>query len=243
MTLLAEDPELWDTVFSESPERVGLVLRLLRAHGKSVLDVGCATGSLCRELRRAGAETFGVDINRRFIDKARTKDPAGHYMRGNMRNFRLRHKFDVLVCLGTTFSYNLTNRDIQTCLRNFRGHLRQRGCLMIDVLNAAAFTGPRHFELRSRHEFRYAGARAVATITHRLHLQRQTMSEQVSWAVSRRPRRRDPPEHLRMLFPQELRFHLQVAGFERIRLMDSYTSTSRSFAGRRLIAVAFRSGH
>lgn len=240
MTLLSDDPDLWDTVFLESAERSRFVRRVARRIGGRVLDVGCATGALCRHLSGAGAQTVGVDLNRRFIAKAQAADPGGRYVVGNMRSFRVGRRFDLLVCVGTTFSYNLTNRNIQICLRNFRAHLREGGFLLIDVLNAAAFLGPRRFKLRTRHEFVHAGGRAVATIHHRLHLKKQVMSEQVSWAISGRMRRRDPAEALRLFFPQELAFHLESAGFDRITLADRYGSPRASFNGKRLIALARR---
>lgn len=238
MTLLSENPDLWDTVFSESSQRLRFISRIVARAGGRVLDVGCATGALCRELGRRGGNILGVDLNARFIRKARSKDGSGTYRVGNMRTFKIRRQFDLIICVGTTFSYNLSNRQIRTCLENFRNHLRPNGYLLIDVLNAAAFLGPLPFRSSTRHEFSYLGGRAVATIQHRLHLRKQTMSEQVSWAMQGRRLRRDPPEELRLLFPQELVFHLETAGFERIELTDRYGRASAAFDGRRLIAVA-----
>lgn len=238
MTLLSEDPDLWDTVFSESPERLRFILKIVRRAGDLVLDVGCATGALCRELGQCGAEVVGVDLNARFIRTARSKDPGGNYRVGNMRTFRIERRFDLIVCVGTTFSYNLTNRQISLCLANFRRHLRPNGYLLLDVLNAAAFMGPRPFRSITNHEFEYLGHRALATIRHQLHLRKQTMSEQVSWRIHGRRQRNDPPEELRLLFPQELVFHLETAGYERVELTDRHGKAGAAFDGRRLIAVA-----
>jgi len=43
-----------------------------------------------------------------------------------------------------------------------------------------------------------------------------------------------------LFFPQELAFHLEVAGFDDVKLMDGYGKISKDFSGRRLIAVAAR---
>jgi SAM-dependent methyltransferase len=242
VTLLAEDPRLWDTVFRESPERARFIRRAVRSAGPRLLDVGCATGSLCRLLRQSGIEGVGIDINSRFIATARSKDPAGEYFVGNMRTFRLGRKFDLIMCLGTTFSYNLTNKEIRASLQNFRAHLRRDGCLVIDVLNAIAFLGPRAFKRTTRHAFKHDGVDTTATIRHRLSLKNQLMSEQVTWKTFGRRPRRDPPEELRLFFPQELAFQLEAAGFADISLMDGYRNASAPFTGRRLIAVARRDG-
>lgn len=240
MTLLAEDPGLWDNVFSESATRARFVTRLARKAGPNVLDVGCATGSLCELLRRRGLTPAGVDINREFIAAARRKDPAGSYTVGDMETFRLARKCDLIVCLGTTFSYNLTNAAVSASLRNFRKHLRSGGRLVIDVLNAIAFIGPRPFLRTTCHRVRHQGQAMTATIRHELDLKHQTMTEQVTWRIPHHKTRRDPPEKLRLFFPQELAFHLEQAGFCDISIRDTYYKATTAFDGRRLIVVATR---
>jgi SAM-dependent methyltransferase len=240
VTLLAEDPDLWDAVFSESAMRARFVRRLARRIGPRVLDVGCATGSLCALLRRQGFDPVGIDKNRRFVDAARRKDPNGTYAVGDMRTFKLHRKFDVIVCLGTTFSYNYTNAAIRACLQNFIRHLSPRGRLVIDVLNAIALLGPMPFQHRTQHHLQYKGKRATATIRHELDLGRQLMTEQVTWRFVGRAAHRDPPEKLRMFFPQELAFHLEQAGLGNWKLMDTFGKSRVAFVGRRLIAVAGR---
>jgi 2-polyprenyl-3-methyl-5-hydroxy-6-metoxy-1,4-benzoquinol methylase len=85
MTLLADDPDLWDIVFREPPARARFIEQLARETGGRLLDVGCATGSFCRLLRRRGVEAEGVDINPRFVEAARAKDPDGSFHVGDMR--------------------------------------------------------------------------------------------------------------------------------------------------------------
>ena len=201
MTLLAENPDVWDIVFRESGARVRFVEKLISDAGTRVLDVGCATGALCAALRRRGARSFGLDLNPRFVEAARANDPGGEYEVGDMRSFRLGRRFDLLICLGTTFAYNLTNDDIAETLASFRAHLKPGGRLVIDVLNAIAFTGPRPFRVRTQHTFARKGFHATATIRHRLNPRTQTMTEQVSWKLKGQPLRRDPEESLRAILP------------------------------------------
>jgi SAM-dependent methyltransferase len=92
VTFLAKDPDLWDAVFSESATRARFVRRLARRIGPKVLDVGCATGSLCALLRRQGFDPVGIDKNRRVVGAARRKDPNGTYVVGDMRAFKLHRK-------------------------------------------------------------------------------------------------------------------------------------------------------
>lgn len=238
MSLLARDPALWDIVFNEPVDKVRLVQRVMKRAGNAVLDVGCATGSVCRLLRERGAKAVGLDINSRFVTAARRKDPNGEYHVENMRNFELGQRFDLIICLGTTFAYNLTTQEVLKTLQNFKAHLKPGGYVVIDVLNAAAFLGPRPFQPCTQHKSVRDGFRATATIRHSLDLRTQRMTEQVSWRINGKHVRRDSPERQRLFFPQELRFYLEAAGFDGVRLTDSYGQASKVFHGRRLIAVA-----
>jgi SAM-dependent methyltransferase len=226
------------TIFHDWRDRVRFIEGVMRHAGDNVLDVGCATGSVCGLLRERGARAVGIDINPRFIAAARAKDPTGEYHVGDMRNFRFRQRFDLLICVGTTFAYNLTNRDILRTLLNFRAHLKPAGRVIVDVLNAIAFIGPRPFQIQTKHKFVRNDLHATATIRHGLDFKAQSMTEQVSWKIRGERRRRDPEERQRLFFPQELTFYLKMAGFDAVKLMDGYRRTSKDFSGRRLIAVA-----
>ncbi len=241
MSLLADDPRLWDLVFREPPARARFIERLAREAGGRLLDVGCATGSFCRLMRQRGIDATGVDINSRFIAAAQAKDPQGRFHVGDMRTLRLDDTFDVVACVGTTFCYNLANHEIAATLARLREHLRPGGLILVDVLNAIAFAGPRPFRPLTRHAFARDGVDATATIRHRLDLAAQTMSEQVTWKLAGRPAQRDAEESLRLLFPQELAFHLDVAGFDEVRLRSNFgTDPGAHLRGRRLIAIARR---
>jgi SAM-dependent methyltransferase len=237
MTLLARDPALWDTVFREPPARTRWIAKLARGGG--VLDVGCATGSLCAELAARGLDVAGVDINPRFVAAAREKCPDARFVVGDMAKFRAAPAA-LVCCLGTTFSYNLDNAAAAATLANLYRHVRPRGTLVIDTLNAIALLGPRPFRARTRHAFVHAGRRCVARITHGLELAEQLLTEQVTWRIASRVVR-DPIERLRLWFPQELAACVAAAGFREIELFDGYGTRSRSFGGRRLVIVARKS--
>lgn len=228
-------------MFREPPARARFIEELTRTAGGRLLDVGCATGSFCRLMRRRGVDAEGVDINPRFVEAARAKDPGARFHVGDMRTLALDRVFDVVVCLGTTFCYNLTNHEITATLARLREHVRPGGLVLIDVLNAIAFAGPRPFRPVTRHAFAREGVTATAMIHHRLDLAAQTMSEQVTWRCPGQPPQRDPEESLRLLFPQELVFYLESSGFEEVRLRGSFGVDPRDrLDGRRLVAIARR---
>jgi hypothetical protein len=62
----------------------------------------------------------------------------------------------------------------------------------------------------------------------------------VTWRSAGQTAHRDPPEKLRLFFPQELAFHLEQAGFANLKLKDTFGKSRAALVGRRLIAVAGR---
>jgi len=52
----------------------GIRLNLCRQYaGKKILDIGCATGNLCIELKKSGYECSGADVNSEYVRKAKEK--------------------------------------------------------------------------------------------------------------------------------------------------------------------------
>jgi SAM-dependent methyltransferase len=69
-TSFGSDTERYDRTRSRCPEAV--LDRLLRASpGRNVLDVGCGTGILTRQLRDAGCRVLGVEPDQRMAEYAR----------------------------------------------------------------------------------------------------------------------------------------------------------------------------
>ena len=82
------------------------VVGVLDWTGKRVLDVGCGTGQLCRDLSALGAsETLGIDYSQEGIAEAQrlTTSPFVSYLVEDVMNLDVTvvGKFDVITVLGT----------------------------------------------------------------------------------------------------------------------------------------------
>jgi SAM-dependent methyltransferase len=67
--------------------------------GVSILDVGCGTGRLMKRLERLGAETMGVDISTKMVEKARAKSLL--VLQGDITQFSWNERFDVVISVLT----------------------------------------------------------------------------------------------------------------------------------------------
>lgn len=239
-TFLHTQPEVWDAVFPLEPARARFLARQAKHAGPDVLDVGCATGMLSAYLARRGLRPTGVDINPIFIEAARRKYPELPFAVADMRRLPFRRRFDSLLCMGTTFLYNLHNAEIERTLGAFHAALRPGGLLVIDVVNAVAFVNALPFRRERTHDFERDGFRARATLRHTVHEHTQTFTEQVTWEVAGQPPRKDPETHFRMLFPLEAVHYLEGAGFEDVRLLGGFREGARALDGPRLVMLARR---
>jgi ubiquinone/menaquinone biosynthesis C-methylase UbiE len=68
----------------ETALRRGVIGELEVAPGQRVLELGCGTGSMTRELLRAGAEVVAYDLSEPMIERARARAPDARYVLGDI---------------------------------------------------------------------------------------------------------------------------------------------------------------
>lgn len=112
------------------------ILRLLGeaglGAGASVLDVGCGSGLLARELLGAGYAVRGVDASPAMIALARVYAPAATFEVVRLPNEL--PAVDAVVSTGHVLNYLDTREDIARALADLARALRPRGLLAIDLM-------------------------------------------------------------------------------------------------------------
>jgi SAM-dependent methyltransferase len=112
-----------------------------RPGAKTLLDVACGTGEHAR-LWSAEFDVDGIDLEPKFVEIARAKNPSGSFSVGDMRSFQLEKRYDVVQCLFSSIDYLLTSQDqdIVAALTCFRAHLAPGGVVLIEPwLSPAAY--------------------------------------------------------------------------------------------------------
>jgi trans-aconitate methyltransferase len=73
------------------------VIELLNPqHGERILDVGCGTGDLARQIRESGAEVIGIDSSSEMVHAAKKKYPSLHFEVQSAENIHFKDPFDAV---------------------------------------------------------------------------------------------------------------------------------------------------
>jgi SAM-dependent methyltransferase len=96
---------------------------------RSVLDAGCGTGRVGRELARRGFDVTGVDIDAEMLDTARRKAPDVDWRLGDLAVIDPGREFDVIVMAGNVMIF-LTPGTERGVVENMARHLVPGGLLI-----------------------------------------------------------------------------------------------------------------
>jgi SAM-dependent methyltransferase len=222
--LLTDNPALYEQQFPD-PEHVAarfvddLVVRF--GGGRDLLDIGCGTGRDAGHLARHGYRATGLDSSERMVEHARDHHPEAEFVLGDMRSFALGRHFDVITCLDSALLYNHTNADLDAFLGRCRAHLAPGGLLVAEMRNGAFFLGST--ELLDGVRTRTVTWQGVPYTSHtELWIDHgdQLLRRRRSWEWPGQDEPLVQRSAWRLLFPQELRHLLDLAGFDVLALFD-----------------------
>ena len=103
----------YDTLMGERDECVANVRKLLKTYAPnatSVLELGCGTGSVLKQLSST-YEVAGVDLSEAMLKAARRKLPGVWLKRQNIARLKVDRRFDVVLCLFDTINHLLRFED------------------------------------------------------------------------------------------------------------------------------------
>ena len=96
---------------------------------RSVLDAGCGTGRIARELARRGVETVGVDLDEGMLSTARRKAPDLDWHCADLTAIDLGRVFDVVLLAGNVMIF-VTPGTESGVIANVVKHLAPEGALV-----------------------------------------------------------------------------------------------------------------
>jgi len=126
---------LGGSISGEARNAITLALvRILLPDARSMLDVGCASGSLLRSSDGRYAYT-GVDISPFAIEQAKGLSPSGTFEVGTAETFTPKAQYDVIVL--SEVLYYLTLDAALNVAERYTSHLTPHGILIVSMLREA----------------------------------------------------------------------------------------------------------
>ncbi len=240
---LVNQPWLYDFIYPEaSGEAAAMCERIIEQHipgsGLKILDVGCGTGKVLAALAQHGHEGIGIDASVPMIDYAALIHPELRIQVGDMRDFDLDEEFDVVMCVGSTFTNNLSNADVHSTIRNLRKHCKSGGLLILGVLNASRFLGAETFNERVEMRVDEGEFHATAFSRHLLDRRGQSFRRVRTWRIDGQDDPVIDDAEFRLFFPLELEDYLAQQHFSVVGIWDNKELKESTLSGRRLYIAA-----
>jgi SAM-dependent methyltransferase len=191
--------------------------RYARRPVRRVLDIACGTGPHLARLADHGYAMAGLDLSRANIEFLRqrlaAKGQRAELVVGDMTDFRLRRPVDAAICMQDSQGHLLTNDQLIAHLRVVARAVRRGGLYVFDRYMASSWTNPARSWSWSRRRGRLI-VRASFSALHDVNPVSQVFRERMTLeAVENGTRRVYRQTHLsRMVFPQELRALVELAG-------------------------------
>ena len=110
----------------------------------NILEFACGTGCLAKYFVDSMYMYTGMDNSEEMLKIARETVPNAHFIRGDMRKFKIHQIFDAVIINGNSFAHMIENGDVAGCLESAYNALKPKGLFIFDTFNASyIFT---HFE-------------------------------------------------------------------------------------------------
>ncbi|MCC6013851.1 MAG: class I SAM-dependent methyltransferase [Candidatus Verstraetearchaeota archaeon] len=127
---------VYDIIYGGYKEDIEFYKKEAKKVDGKVLEVGCGTGRVYLELLKEGIDIYGIDISKRMLEELKRKAKAMSLIPkvriGDMRNFKFKEKFSLIIVPFRTFLYNLTTEDQLKTLKNFKRNLKENGKVILN---------------------------------------------------------------------------------------------------------------
>jgi len=200
-----------------------IILKYKR-NAKNILDLGCGTGGHDIILAERGYKVTGVDLSSEMLKIAKNKSAEKKlkidFINGNIAKMNLGKRFDVVISMFAVMGYQIENAMIANVCQRARGHLSKGGLFIFDC-----WYGPAVLSDKPRpviKEVKLADGEKIVRYTTPV---LDTMGHTVDIRFKLRKMKKDKivnetkeTHKMRFMFPQEIKYFLNVAGFEVIKL-------------------------
>jgi SAM-dependent methyltransferase len=125
----------YDAVMDDPGPRADRIIGWIdryRPGAASLLELGCGTGSVLARLSSV-ADVTGLDRSPAMLTAAAEKVPRARLLEGDMREFSLGERFDVVICVFDSLNHLLYFGDWESMFDAVHRHLVEGGLFIFDV--------------------------------------------------------------------------------------------------------------
>ncbi|MFW9834635.1 MAG: class I SAM-dependent DNA methyltransferase [Candidatus Thorarchaeota archaeon] len=216
------------SVRNQTDSGLEFYLKQARKYQGPVLELACGTGRITIPLSKEVSIT-GLDFSKAMLDSARLKAKEKEldivFIQGDMTNFELNKKFNLILMTGIAFSHLETREDVEGCLSCVKHHLTDDGRFIFDIHNPSLAILTRDPSEQFPHaKYPDPDGNGTVTITESNKYDKATQINRLQLYFKLGEREEAHPVNMRMFFPQELDALLHYNGFEVETKYGDYTS-------------------
>ena len=197
-----------------------------KANGK-VLEVACGTGRIYLPLLAAGVDAYGIDISKNMLSvlekKARQAGLVPHVGLADMRNFKRKERFSLILVPFRAFLHMLTSRDQLATLKNMRAHLSPGGKLMLNFFfPSPEFIVGKYGKGRRNKEF-FDRKSGILVTSESYFMDEPNQIVQCVFRLSKKGKQIAIQRYrLALLYKKEFELLLRLAGFSKWRVYGGF---------------------
>jgi SAM-dependent methyltransferase len=214
--------------YSQECDLIEAVFKRCQTKPRTILDLGCGTGSHAVMLAKRGYTVTGVDRSLHMLETAKKKARAEKvdisFIQQDISQLTPEllkgEQFDVVISMFAVIGYLTENDQLARTFHNIREFLKPGGVFLFDcwygpaVLSQRPETRVHSYEIGNNHKVMRLVTPELDTLRHIVDIHYRVLEiegEQVLGDVSETHR-------MRYLFPMETKYFLETAGFRNIGL-------------------------
>ena len=126
---------VYDDVMGDRKDVARYVASLIKKYqpkAKTLLELGCGTGSMLVHLARSYSVT-GIDLSAEMLRSAHIKLPQLKFHCADITDFKLDKRFDCIICVFDTINHVTSLKKWESIFRNVVDHLSDSGIFIFDI--------------------------------------------------------------------------------------------------------------
>ena len=117
--------------YQEESRQIKQIINEYHVNANSILHLACGSAEHDRYLKNI-YNVDGLDLNQDFVQLAKKKNPNGSYFVGDMTDFSLNQKYDVIICVYGSVGYAKTLEQLNSMFTCCKNHLNKDGLFIIE---------------------------------------------------------------------------------------------------------------